>query len=255
MLTIYSLQTNRPDDCQLQSIAEGFGGSIPLGMKIALCIRWLAIRQHHKTMAPSDRVNLTMAEHGRLAADARANLQKLDLPSVSSFGRIFNLMAVATAKCGPTLQDLPSILERAEIGALLIWSTEQNDHYPMAAHRSRGRKSDTLCLYTAYFGEFAPIKISKIQSLRTDAIRGFPEPIIGCKAVLMQLSEQVADTHEVVLRSSLAQASRPPRGDRHLRAAVDVEVIESYKYPYEAEFERQYDREVEIGRRLDNLNI
>jgi len=236
MLTIYALPTTRPDDSQLEAIADCCGGGLPLPIEVALCVRWLAIRQRHKAMTPRDRVNLTMTDHLDLIANARATIQNIDLASIKSIGGKYNLTSVGSARGGPSLQDLPMVLRQAKVGALLIWSTKQMDRYPMAAYRSggslRGLGPDTLSLYTAQLGELAPIKISDIQSQNADAIRGDPDPIVDCRAVLLQLSEQVASAETdvaIVKPSAMKDASKPSKEVRRVQFAARTRVAEYFK--------------------------
>lgn len=214
MLAIYSLQTNRPDDSQLEMMTQKFGGAIPLPLEIAMCLNWLAIRQRHESLAPRERIGLAMTDPWGLLANARANLQELDLASIAALGRLFDLMTVGQVHAGPSLHDLPTILPLAKVGALLLWLTDKGGIHPMAAYRSggsrRGLGPDTFTLYTVAYGELEPITLKDIRSRTRDAIYGFPDRFAACHAALMRLGEPIApgepDDTDVVLAAQASQS-------------------------------------------------
>ncbi len=242
MLKVHSLPMNRPDDAQLSAIAGSNGGYLPLSVRSAFCIRWLAIRQHNKAMAPRDRVNLTMADHDSLVANARAGLQKFDLESIKAFGLKYNLLTVEKANGGPLLQDLPTVLSQAKVGALVIWSTGPGGcypiHYPMAAYHSggslRGLGPDTLSLYTMEYGEFDPIKIRSIRSLPRNAIYASPAALVKCSAFRMQLGEQVASAETDAHHVNASTAGPHVRFAERTEVAtyvIDAEKVEVFRIP------------------------
>ena len=239
MFSIYYLQANHPDISKLQKIAQQFGG-IPLQLNIAMCLYWLALRQRHKDLTARERVDLAMTDPWGLFANARANLQKLDLGSVGALGRQFDLMTVGQADAGPLLHDLPTILRQAKVGALIFWLTGKDDIYPMAAYHSggslRGLGPDTVSLYTVEYGEFEPIKLRNIRSLPADAIYGFPTPIVESRAALMRLVESVDPTEADAVDPPLVTTAPQPSAVRfasHAQMAVYEnvcpEVIQIFK--------------------------